>query len=434
MVRTFEGNLTSDSRMYVENIEYLTEIPSVWPVPRVPTAYVVDLSAEKFRIYEGGKLLPVDILIGQQVITGQQLMAREFRRGTPGSMPEISRISHHWVFSPLHPPRCEPRWFISGPRDSRQSPTRYELEVKSRNAVFAAQRETRRKEGDTPEQRATVIVPDFFDGVKSTLCSAKPCGSKPKLMKSAQVTRTSSMGKPSPSAPSYIANALANLPTICKVLLFHPKHVPHNHPIPPPLKLSHETKAKYRKCVGSSGLVGATIANADNVASTSLILDGHRPGQYDPALQNKRIKQDIIREEKKKVYPAGMGITGKNLLNIYSGVKSLIIYASAYQLYKEDRYVHRFQHTPDGGIIIFTCFTALLALLDDEGLKGSRMIPPSNESKILIYLNNADLIKLVIEVDAGVLQAPFNECSTSIKYREYSCQAIREWRIFIFVN
>ncbi|KAJ6600824.1 hypothetical protein B0H10DRAFT_2441009 [Mycena sp. CBHHK59/15] len=26
------------------------------------------------------------------------------------------------------------------------------------------------------------------------------------------------------------------------------------------------------------------------------------------------------------------------------------------------------------------------------------------------------------------------ECSTSIEYREYSCQAIRKWRIFVFVN
>ncbi|KAJ6620475.1 hypothetical protein B0H10DRAFT_2215989 [Mycena sp. CBHHK59/15] len=60
------------------------------------------------------------------------------------------------------------------------------------------------------------------------------------------------------------------------------------------------------------------FAKVDNAPSTRLILDGQKPAQFAPALQGKHIKRDIIREEKKKAYPAGLGVTG------------------AYQLYRED--------------------------------------------------------------------------------------------------
>ncbi|KAJ6549551.1 hypothetical protein DFH09DRAFT_1086796 [Mycena vulgaris] len=50
---------------------------------------------------------------------------------------------------------------------------------------------------------------------------------------------------------------------------------------------------------------------------------------------------------------------------------------SAYELCRQDckkrleeRYIHRFQEAPGGGLIIFTCFTALLSLLDDPGVKA----------------------------------------------------------------
>ncbi|KAJ7330857.1 hypothetical protein DFH08DRAFT_310302 [Mycena albidolilacea] len=67
----------------------------------------------------------------------------------------------------------------------------------------------------------------------------------------------------------------------------------------------------------------------------------------------------MLGKEKKKKYPAGLGIPG------------------AYELYRPDRkkpleeqYIHRFQEAPGGGLIIFTCFTALLCLLDDSGVKA----------------------------------------------------------------
>lgn len=44
--------------------------------------------------------------------------------------------------------------------------------------------------------------------------------------------------------------------------------------------------------------------------STQLILGGKSPALYCAPLQGNRLKQDLIRERKKDVYPHGQGIPG----------------------------------------------------------------------------------------------------------------------------
>ncbi|KAJ6618952.1 hypothetical protein B0H10DRAFT_2433633 [Mycena sp. CBHHK59/15] len=67
MVRIVNMSFTSDARTHVERMEYLTEIPSVWPIPRVSTAYVVDLSDPKFNLVDNTvNLIPVDGLVKRQ--------------------------------------------------------------------------------------------------------------------------------------------------------------------------------------------------------------------------------------------------------------------------------------------------------------------------------------------------------------------------------
>jgi hypothetical protein len=45
-------------------------------------------------------------------------------------------------------------------------------------------------------------------------------------------------------------------------------------------------------------------------SSTSVLLGGKTPGQYNDSLLNGRIKQDIIHGVKKRKAPAGNGVTG----------------------------------------------------------------------------------------------------------------------------
>jgi len=54
-------------QMKVEHVEYLTEIPSLWPVPRQAVAYVVDLCDTKFDVFVNGKTPTADGLIRDKV-------------------------------------------------------------------------------------------------------------------------------------------------------------------------------------------------------------------------------------------------------------------------------------------------------------------------------------------------------------------------------
>ncbi|KAJ7144653.1 hypothetical protein C8R44DRAFT_974048 [Mycena epipterygia] len=453
MVRKISMDFTSDSRTYVEVMEY------VLPVPRVPTAYIFNFSDPNFNHTDkDGNLISVDALIKRQ--------DNDLWHGNSGRGDTTVDVIFVPGETPIHCRRsrmdCNGCHACSAVNPALLNVTRHELDITSRDAVFAAQRDTRRKEGETPEQRATA----FFDRVKSIPCTAKhgdgsACSGKPKLMKkkdgksrghnywiacngwtpnfqeshrthaipdnvnedilvklfdkkrlanddSLDTTPCSRIVHPHvggklkfcrhphiikgeaisqcpiehhkcPSKRSYY---IPVDPTMRKVLVFHPKCVPHNHPIPPLLKLSHESEAKYDKSVEAVGLLGSTVSTVDHAPSTKMIFEGQMPGQFAPALLGKRIKRDIIREKKKKAYPAGLGVTG------------------AYELYREDlnkppeeRYIHRFHHTGDDGLIIFTCFTALLGLLDDDGVKAfedastfKRIAGELNEWEVVIFL------------------------------------------------
>lgn len=51
-------------QLLVERVEYLSDIPTYWPVPRQRTAYILDLRGPKFDVYnEKGEILSVDALI-----------------------------------------------------------------------------------------------------------------------------------------------------------------------------------------------------------------------------------------------------------------------------------------------------------------------------------------------------------------------------------
>ena len=65
-VRVVKASFTSDARTYVEHMEYPTELPTGFPVPRVSTAFVVDLSDPKFSILDNtSNLLSVDVLVAE---------------------------------------------------------------------------------------------------------------------------------------------------------------------------------------------------------------------------------------------------------------------------------------------------------------------------------------------------------------------------------
>ncbi|KAJ6550901.1 hypothetical protein B0H10DRAFT_2202252, partial [Mycena sp. CBHHK59/15] len=159
------GDYRVTAKVKVGRLEYVSGLPLIYPIHRVPTALIVNLEDPKYNIYDkDGVLHTVDFLIKNKdndswksssgtADTDVQVM---FEPGQPPIRCRRSRMSCKGCFA------CE-----------RVDPVliqveRYELDPASRDAVFAAQRETRRREGTTAEDTAAT----FIDVVKKKKCDA----------------------------------------------------------------------------------------------------------------------------------------------------------------------------------------------------------------------------------------------------------------------
>ena len=61
------GELQVTAEVIVQRVEYLTDLPSLYPIPETPTAFVVDLQDPKFNIFKKGALCTPDALIKNKV-------------------------------------------------------------------------------------------------------------------------------------------------------------------------------------------------------------------------------------------------------------------------------------------------------------------------------------------------------------------------------
>ncbi|KAJ6616901.1 hypothetical protein B0H10DRAFT_1948765 [Mycena sp. CBHHK59/15] len=149
------GDYRVTAKVKVGRLEYVSGLPSIYPIHRVPTALIVNLEDPKYNIYDkDGVLHTVDFLIKNKdndswksssgtADTDVQVM---FEPGQPPIRCRRSRMSCKGCFA------CE-----------RVDPVliqveRYELDPASRDAVFAAQRETRRREGTTAEDTTATFI------------------------------------------------------------------------------------------------------------------------------------------------------------------------------------------------------------------------------------------------------------------------------------
>ncbi|KAJ7741807.1 hypothetical protein DFH07DRAFT_684473, partial [Mycena maculata] len=143
---------------------------------------------------------------------------------------------------------------------------------------------------------------------------------------------------------------------IRKVLIVH-NETGHNHPVPPLTKVTFELKDTWRECIEENRVLGATVSKIDNAQSTKTILGRKTPAEYAPALQNTRVKRDILHAAKRAKYPAGLDVAILPLL--LADLKKPL----------DEHYIHKYITRPeDGGIIIITAVPYLLRLLDNPGV------------------------------------------------------------------
>ncbi|KAF9481142.1 hypothetical protein BDN70DRAFT_976125 [Pholiota conissans] len=158
---SYQPDYKLNRQLVVDRLEFLDRIPTYWPVPRVPTAYIVDLRDSKFDIYnEKGKLIPVDVLIRNKdqdsyiggsgegdskpeldIFTGQKEKARRVRLHCAG----VHACEH------VNPDLLDVE--------------RYELDPQSLKKVVDAQVQSRIDEADTPEKQAAIFFSVSFQSV-----------------------------------------------------------------------------------------------------------------------------------------------------------------------------------------------------------------------------------------------------------------------------
>ncbi|KAK6992570.1 hypothetical protein R3P38DRAFT_3084685 [Favolaschia claudopus] len=140
----------------VKRIEYLNGLPSIFPIPKIPTAFVITLDDPDFDIVDPktGQFYTPDALIKNKDNdswrgnTGKGDSKVWVSYG-PGEKPILCRRARLECTGAYVCERVDPRLLEVERRD---------LDTASRDRVFAAQRQTRREEGTTGEQKAVEFV------------------------------------------------------------------------------------------------------------------------------------------------------------------------------------------------------------------------------------------------------------------------------------
>ncbi|KAJ7804189.1 hypothetical protein B0H13DRAFT_2687480 [Mycena leptocephala] len=179
---------------------------------------------------------------------------------------------------------------------------------------------------------------------------------------------------------------------------------PHSHPMSPMTKLSLNYEETYRKCVRATGILGTTVQKVDDAPTTLLLLKGQSPAMYHPALHTKRLKQGIIRDEKLKASPEGLGVAG-----IYARhVKDL-------DLPPEERYIQSIITTPGGRIIIITMVPYLANLVHvartvQVDTTFGRTLGDLNEWEFIIWYGSVERVLTVGRVYTNGADRPHYKC------------------------
>ncbi|KAF7972867.1 hypothetical protein HWV62_16642 [Athelia sp. TMB] len=438
------GNQQVTARKFVMRVEYLDKIPALWPVPRIPTAYVMDMNDPQFTVIVGEKTLTLDGLIKDK--------DQDCWEGTTGSMIQGTPYVYLAALGP-EPIKCRRSrltcrgsFHCSEIDESLLDVERYELDPASRDAIVAAQAKTRTEEGTQPidyviafynlcqkscpgvdhngdrcpgtamirnkKMRAHryLEIPDNVDTkllaqvLKKGVFDITPeAGSK-----DCSRVISAHIGHKNKECPhSHYKNGKPVRGQIVRRMceafreifvpvdedirfaVVLPDHTrPHNHPMPPAVKASHDVRQQYIKSVQAAGVLGATVKLIDNAPTTKALFGGKAPGLAHPSLQVGRLKRDLIRGQKIVTSPEGLGVpvevdtTFKRAYGTLNEWEMVIWCAAASRLVTIARVYTDHTDTPHYKAI-FDLFQEVVLELTNKPLAFKRLTPGGN----LICLN-----------------------------------------------
>ncbi|KAJ7343942.1 hypothetical protein DFH08DRAFT_1081295 [Mycena albidolilacea] len=142
---------TGTFRPTVERMEYRDGPASIYPIPRIPTGFVIDLSKEEYHLRDPktNELYTIDTIIRNadndswETGSGRSAMVTF----APGEAPIKCRRARSLCRGCNACDQLDP---------ALREVIRFELDPAPRDAIIIAQQETRRREGNTPEERASM--------------------------------------------------------------------------------------------------------------------------------------------------------------------------------------------------------------------------------------------------------------------------------------
>ncbi|KAJ7834423.1 hypothetical protein B0H13DRAFT_1914089 [Mycena leptocephala] len=292
----------------VDEIVPISTIPATWTVPRIHTAYLVDLHDSQELLKVGKRMVTIDgfIRAEDQDSWGGSGGHSKGDVHTAGFMPDstesiLCRRSHLYCNGIFTCEFSDQTIFADCKRyepdeEAMRALWTLELEANEREAASAPGKIARHRYLPFPDNmdlntvRFAMQNNGRLPGPPLTLNEKFPLTVHPRIGKGLQ-------------------HCLEQLnPDIQKALIF--LRNPHNHPAHPKTKPSANDKLTLGKAVEAAGIVGLTAQRLLNASSTALVYTGERVAAVSPAFMDNRRVRSFIDEQKKKEYPRGMGWDG----------------------------------------------------------------------------------------------------------------------------
>ncbi|KAL0952236.1 hypothetical protein HGRIS_006526 [Hohenbuehelia grisea] len=364
----------------VEMVEFLSTLPSSWPIPRVPTAYVIDLSDPAFLIHDKkGAVYSVDALIKNKDQDSWSGSTGGGRNDTTSRLPAhlFGINDREYIVCRRSRLRCSGFSACENIEGRFLNVQRHELDPAQLESLLEAQIQSRMQQADHPDK----ITLTFCLVLHARPCGAidsdgVPCNGKPILKpyrngpingkthfvacsswsltwKSGhRITRIPSNVNVERLQRVFSGESLQAVMQTCSRIV--PVYVgaklkacayPHN--------AQGEQSRMVRHSCAAKRVAGVTAGSLEHAPSTQLILNGKTPGEFHASLHSKRKKNEIVRLTKQIQFPSGFGIEGVLKLFQEDTARSDV----------KERYVHHLTTTPTGGMLICTFVPFLLSLI-----------------------------------------------------------------------
>ncbi|KAJ7270000.1 hypothetical protein B0H12DRAFT_1310429 [Mycena haematopus] len=158
------GRFRPTRKLTVERMEYRLGPAAIYPIFHTPTAIVVDLSNHMFRDPTNKQLYTLNTIIMNADNDSWDWSGGGSRQTAlvtfaPGKEPVNCRRIHY---------KCVGAHACDQLDEALRAVVRFELDSVPRDAIITAQQETRRREGNSPEERATL----FMKIIRNSKCDA----------------------------------------------------------------------------------------------------------------------------------------------------------------------------------------------------------------------------------------------------------------------